>query len=91
MARKKKGKSPHVKSTQMKSKRPSSSQISKKKRTYSEKELGISPLNTVVPAGVGKPRGKKKGKIFVDDPVSILKRRRLQVVSRLMVFAQRSL
>ena len=27
-------------------------------------------LNMVTPAGVQKPKGKKKGKVFVDDPVS---------------------
>jgi 60S ribosomal subunit assembly/export protein LOC1 len=41
----------------------------RKKRTYTEKELGIPTLNSIVPVGVQKPKGKKKGKIFVDDPV----------------------
>ncbi|KAK2072555.1 hypothetical protein P8C59_006902 [Phyllachora maydis] len=39
----------------------------KKKREYTEKELGIPKLNSIVPAGVQKPKGKKKGKVFVDD------------------------
>lgn len=41
----------------------------KKKRVYSEKELGIPELNMVTPVGVTKPKGKKKGKVFVDDKV----------------------
>ena len=43
----------------------------KKKRTvYTEKELGIPQLNMIAPVGVEKPKGKKKGKVFVDDRVS---------------------
>lgn len=42
----------------------------KKKKVYSEKELGIPQLNMVTPVGVEKPKGKKKGKVFVDDRVS---------------------
>ncbi len=41
----------------------------KKKRVYTEKELAIPELNMVTPVGVTKPRGKKKGKVFVDDRV----------------------
>ena len=41
----------------------------KKKKVYSEKELGIPQLNMVTPIGVTKPNGKKKGKVFVDDKV----------------------
>ncbi|KAI2778670.1 hypothetical protein F4815DRAFT_447172 [Daldinia loculata] len=43
----------------------------KKKRVYSEKELGIPELNMVTPVGVTKPKGKKKGKVFVDDKESM--------------------
>ncbi|KAI1138824.1 hypothetical protein F5Y05DRAFT_412697 [Hypoxylon sp. FL0543] len=43
----------------------------KKKKIYSEKELGIPELNMVTPVGVTKPRGKKKGKVFVDDKESM--------------------
>jgi 60S ribosomal subunit assembly/export protein LOC1 len=39
----------------------------KKKRVYTEAELGIPKLNMITPVGVQKPRGKKKGKVFVDD------------------------
>ncbi|KJZ75013.1 60S ribosomal subunit assembly protein LOC1 [Hirsutella minnesotensis 3608] len=42
-----------------------------KKKTYTEEELGIPKLNMVTPVGVIKPRGKKKGKVFVDDAESM--------------------
>ncbi|KAF4303795.1 60S ribosomal subunit assembly/export protein LOC1 [Botryosphaeria dothidea] len=42
----------------------------KKKRTYTEEELGIPKLNMITPAGVQKPKGKKKGKVFVDDQIA---------------------
>lgn len=41
----------------------------KKKKTYSAEELGIPTLNMITPVGVVKPKGKKKGKVFVDDRV----------------------
>ncbi len=41
----------------------------KKKRVYTEKELGIPKLNMITPIGVDLPKGKKKGKVFVDDQV----------------------
>jgi 60S ribosomal subunit assembly/export protein LOC1 len=41
----------------------------RKKRVYTEKELGIPELNKITPVGVQKPKGKKKGKVFVDDRV----------------------
>ena len=40
-----------------------------KKKTYTATELGIPELNMVTPVGVVKPKGKKKGKVFVDDQV----------------------
>lgn len=40
-----------------------------KKKVYTEKELGIPKLNMITPVGVVKPKGKKKGKVFVDDRV----------------------
>ncbi|KAF9881166.1 60s ribosomal subunit assembly export protein loc1 [Colletotrichum karsti] len=43
----------------------------RKKKVYTEKELDIPKLNTIVPAGVQKPKGKKKGKVFVDDRESM--------------------
>ncbi|KAK3169866.1 60S ribosomal subunit assembly/export protein [Lepraria neglecta] len=36
----------------------------KKKRVYTEKELGIPKLNMITPMGVDLPKGKKKGKIL---------------------------
>jgi 60S ribosomal subunit assembly/export protein LOC1 len=44
----------------------------KKKRVYSEKELDIPALNGIIPAGIAKPKGVKKGKKFVDDPASMM-------------------
>ncbi|KAF2746730.1 hypothetical protein M011DRAFT_494880 [Sporormia fimetaria CBS 119925] len=44
----------------------------KKKRVYTEAELDIPKLNGIVPAGVAKPKGQKKGKVFVDDPESMM-------------------
>ena len=41
----------------------------KKRRVYTEKELGIPKLNTIKPVGVDIPKGKKRGKVFVDDQV----------------------
>ena len=43
----------------------------KKKRVYTEKELGIPKLNMITPVGVELPKGKKKGKVFVDDQVGL--------------------
>lgn len=40
-----------------------------KKKVYTEKELNIPTLNMITPVGVTKPKGKKKGKVFVDDKV----------------------
>lgn len=41
----------------------------KKQRVYTDKELGIPELNMITPVGVDLPKGKKKGKVFVDDQV----------------------
>lgn len=41
----------------------------KKKRVYTEAELDLPKLNQITPVGVVKPKGKKKGKVFVDDQV----------------------
>ncbi|CAN8095509.1 unnamed protein product [Discula destructiva] len=46
-------------------------QNKKKRKVYSAKELGIPELNMVTPVGVEKPKGKKKGKVFVDDRESM--------------------
>lgn len=42
-----------------------------KKKTYTAEELGIPTLNMITPIGVEKPKGKKKGKVFVDDKVRL--------------------
>ncbi|KAI5303425.1 hypothetical protein KEM56_007557 [Ascosphaera pollenicola] len=44
----------------------------KKKREYTEKELNLPALNQITPVGVTKPRGKKKGKVYVDDQESMM-------------------
>ena len=44
--------------------------VKKKRKTYTEAELGLPKLNSIVPAGgVVRPKGLKKGKVFVDDTV----------------------
>ena len=45
--------------------------VKKKRRVYTDKELGLPKLNMITPVGVEKPKGKKKGKVFIDDRVSI--------------------
>ncbi|KAG0650534.1 60S ribosomal subunit assembly export loc1 [Hyphodiscus hymeniophilus] len=46
--------------------------LKKKRRVYTEKELDIPTLNMITPIGVEKPKGKKKGKVFVDDRESMM-------------------
>lgn len=43
--------------------------VKKKRRVYTDEELGIPKLNMITPVGVELPKGKKKRKIFVDDQV----------------------
>lgn len=64
-------KTPSIPTSQHKTKRPDQP-LKKKRRKYTEKELGISALNSIVPAGVQKPKGVKKGKVFLDDQASML-------------------
>jgi 60S ribosomal subunit assembly/export protein LOC1 len=45
-----------------------------KKKVYTAEELGVPNLNMITPVGVVKPKGKKKGKVFVDDRVTSLPR-----------------
>ncbi|KAK3327545.1 60S ribosomal subunit assembly export protein loc-1 [Cercophora scortea] len=68
----KKNPNPRVQTTNVKG-RPKIAELLKKKkqRVYSAKELGIQDLNMVTPIGVVKPKGKKKGKVFVDDRESM--------------------
>lgn len=58
-------------SKQLKEKNRASLVRKPKRKTYTEEELGIPTLNMITPVGVVKPRGKKKGKVFVDDTVRI--------------------
>lgn len=67
----KKPKVPHLKSDEIKTKR-SATPAKKTQRAYTEKELGIPKLNGIIPAGVQKPKGQKKGKVFVDDQESTM-------------------
>ncbi|KAI0381796.1 hypothetical protein F5Y04DRAFT_254362 [Hypomontagnella monticulosa] len=60
-----------VLSKQVKGKNAAALLKKKTKKIYSEKELGIPELNMVTPIGVTKPKGKKKGKVFVDDKESM--------------------
>lgn len=39
----------------------------RREKTYTDAELKLPALNMITPVGVQKPRGKKKGKVFVDD------------------------
>jgi hypothetical protein len=57
---------------EVKTRRTGAAAPKKKKRKYTEEELGIPKLNGIIPAGVQKPRGKKIGKVFVDDAQSML-------------------
>ncbi|GAD91464.1 conserved hypothetical protein [Paecilomyces variotii No. 5] len=59
---------------EMKSKARTAPENLKKKKTreYTEKELDLPALNMITPVGVVKPKGKKKGKTFVDDQESMM-------------------
>ncbi|KAL8802894.1 MAG: hypothetical protein Q9182_003510 [Xanthomendoza sp. 2 TL-2023] len=52
--------------------RPAARPAKRKKRIYTERELGLPKLNTIRPVGVDLPKGKKKGKVFVDDQESMM-------------------
>ncbi|OJJ97321.1 hypothetical protein ASPACDRAFT_62988 [Aspergillus aculeatus ATCC 16872] len=64
---KKNVKRPPPKEVKSKARTESSLLKKTKKREYSEKELDLPQLNMITPVGVVKPKGKKKGKTFVDD------------------------
>lgn len=51
-----------------------SSLLNKKRKVYTDKELGLPKLNMITPVGVDLPKGKKKGKVFVDDQVGRIPR-----------------
>ncbi|KAK4691636.1 60S ribosomal subunit assembly/export protein LOC1, partial [Lecanoromycetidae sp. Uapishka_2] len=65
----KKPKAPPPKQQKIKS---ASGPAKKKRRVYTDKELGIPKLNMITPVGVDLPKGKKKGKVFVDDQESMM-------------------
>lgn len=51
--------------------KPAQGPAKKKRKIYTDKELGIPKLNMITPVGVDLPKGKKKGKVFVDDQVHL--------------------
>jgi 60S ribosomal subunit assembly/export protein LOC1 len=56
---------------EVKTKRPNV--LTKKKtRTYTAEQLGVPKLNGIIPSGIQKTKGTKKGKVFVDDAESML-------------------
>ncbi|KAK6354114.1 60S ribosomal subunit assembly/export protein [Orbilia blumenaviensis] len=42
------------------------------KDRYTDAQLKLPTLNGIIPAGVTKPRGKKKGKVFVEDKETMM-------------------
>ncbi|KAI4207372.1 MAG: hypothetical protein LQ346_000622 [Caloplaca aetnensis] len=52
--------------------KPGSGSPKKKRRVYTEKELGLPKLNTITPVGVDPSKGKKRGKVFIDDQESMM-------------------
>ncbi|CAL5868257.1 uncharacterized protein PFLUO_LOCUS2481 [Penicillium psychrofluorescens] len=62
-----KGKRPPPKEVKAKARTAPENLKKKKKRVYTEAELDLPRLNAITPVGVVKPKGKKKGKTFVDD------------------------
>jgi len=70
-SKQKKSKPHATKANEIKAKR-STTLAKKKQRTYTDAELDIPKLNGIVPTGIQKPKGKKKGKVFVDDPESTM-------------------
>ncbi|KAK8148922.1 hypothetical protein MY1884_002879 [Beauveria asiatica] len=71
VSKSKKPKGGPVTSTQVKDKSVSALFKKRKQKTYTEAQLDIPSLNMVTPVGVVKPKGKKKGKVFVDDRESM--------------------
>lgn len=62
--------------------RSDSSNLKKKhQREYTEAELDLPKLNAITPVGVVKPKGKKKGKTFVDDKVFSFSLRACEILS----------
>ncbi|KAK5993423.1 60S ribosomal subunit assembly/export protein LOC1 [Cladobotryum mycophilum] len=70
ISKSKKPKGPAV-SQQVKEKNRAALLKKPKRKVYTEAELGIPTLNMITPVGVIKPKGQKKGKVFVDDKESM--------------------
>ncbi|KAI9728777.1 MAG: 60S ribosomal subunit assembly/export protein [Chrysothrix sp. TS-e1954] len=63
----------HVKKTTKQKAQTKPSRLKKwKARTYTEAELSVPQLNMITPAGVQRAKGRKKGKVFVDDQESMM-------------------
>ncbi|KAF9884340.1 60S ribosomal subunit assembly/export protein [Aspergillus nanangensis] len=60
-------KRPPPKEVKSKARTEPSQQKKTKKRAYTEAELDLPKLNAITPVGVVNPKGRKKGKVFVDD------------------------
>ncbi|BFZ62315.1 60S ribosomal subunit assembly/export protein [Saitoella coloradoensis] len=61
------------KKNRSKGKGPATTTKTKKPLTERQlKDLGIPKLNGITPAGIVKPKGKKKGKTFIEDTSSLL-------------------
>lgn len=71
-SRKKNVKRPPPKEVKSKARTAPENLQKKKKRVYTEAELDLPKLNSITPVGVVKPKGKKKGKTFVDDEVRLV-------------------
>lgn len=69
--KKTKSKFPPKAKAEVKTSRPGTVQ-KKKKKIYTAEELGVPKLNGIVPTGVIKAKGKKKGKVYVDDADSMM-------------------
>ncbi|KAL8908219.1 MAG: hypothetical protein Q9207_000940 [Kuettlingeria erythrocarpa] len=65
-------KGPKLPPPQQQKTKPGSGPPKKKRRVYTEKELGLPKLNTITPVGVDPSKGKKRGKVFVDDQESMM-------------------
>jgi 60S ribosomal subunit assembly/export protein LOC1 len=65
-------KRPPPKEVKSKARTAPEQQKKKKVREYTEAELGLPRLNMITPVSVQKPKGKKKGKVFVDDTVGYI-------------------
>ena len=70
-AKNKVSKKPKAPPSKQQKTKPAPAPVKKKKRAYTEKELGIPKLNMITPVGVDLPKGKKKGKVFMDDQVRL--------------------